>query len=150
MPNASPPPTPDVVAVELRRTFAASRQRVFAAWTSAEALKRWHAPENAVVEDASVDFRVGGRYDVSIRSDDGKLHRVGGQYREIDPPNRIVLTWQWANAPEEQQSVVTVDFIERGTSTEVVLIHEGLATEKERDGHRHGWVGCLAKLEQAV
>jgi uncharacterized protein YndB with AHSA1/START domain len=150
MANATPTPASDAVAVELRRIFAASRQRVFAAWTSAEALKRWHAPENAVVEDATVDFRVGGRYEVGIRSDDGVLHRVGGHYREIDPPKRIVLTWQWVNAPDAPQSLVTVEFIEHGANTEVVLVHEGLATDKEREGHRHGWVGCLAKLEQAI
>jgi uncharacterized protein YndB with AHSA1/START domain len=150
MPNAKSAPSADAVALEVRRTFNAPRQRVFAAWTSAEALKRWHAPEDAVPEDARVDFRVGGRYEVDLRGTDGVLHRVGGQYREIDPPRRIVLTWRWANAQDDHESLVTVEFIERGNDTEIVLVHEGLRSDRERDGHRHGWVGCFVNLAKIV
>jgi glutathione S-transferase len=142
MPNTSSAPA----ALEVRRTFAAARPRVFAAWTSAEALKRWHAPPDAEVEDAGVDFRVGGRYHVVIRGQDGTRHHVTGQYREIDEPRRIVLTWRWESAPDSHESTVTVDFIERAGETDVVLTHHGLRTDQERDGHRHGWVGCLDKL----
>ena len=148
MPNATT--TPDsAVVLEIRRRFAAPRERVFAAWTSAEALKRWHAPENAVVEDAGVDFRVGGRYHVQMRGNDGAKHLVAGHYREIDAPQRIVLTWRWESkgGPE---SLVTVEFLEHGGETEVVLTHEGLVTEQERAGHRHGWIGCFEKLAAAV
>ena len=144
MPNATSTPE-SAVLLEVRRRFAAPRDRVFAAWTSAEALKRWHAPDNAVVLDAVVDFHVGGRYHVEMRGNDGALHLVGGLYREIDPPKRIVLTWRWESqgGPE---SLVTVEFLEHGAETEVVLTHEGLVTEQEREGHRHGWVGCFEKL----
>lgn len=149
MPNATSTPESAVV-LEVRRSFPASRERVFAAWTSAEALKQWHAPENAVVEDAGVDFHVGGRYHVVMRGNDGMLHHVAGQYREIDPPRRIVVTWRWETKQDSQESLVTVDFIERGTETEIVLTHEGLTTEQDRQGHRHGWVGCLEKLAKVV
>ena len=149
MPNATSATQPGV-ALEVRRRFAASRDRVFAAWTSAEALKRWHAPENAVVLDASVDFRVGGRYHVQMRGNDGSLHLVAGEYREIQLPVRIVLTWRWESNPGATESLVTVEFIERDAETEIVLTHEGLTTDQDRDGHRHGWVGCLEKLAAAV
>ena len=150
MPNATSASAPAAVTLEVRRTFSASRTRVFNAWTSAEALKRWHAPGDAVVENATVDFRVGGRYRVEMRGNDGSLHLVGGQYQEIDPPNRLVLTWRWENQQEGNESLVTVEFFERGGETEVVLTHSGLTTEPEREGHRHGWVGCLDKLAAAV
>jgi hypothetical protein len=38
------------------------------------------------------------------------------------------------------------EFFELGSHTEVVLTHEGLVTDQERAGHRHGWIGCLDKL----
>ena len=131
MPNATTTPAATAVTLEVRRTFAASRQRVFDAWSSAEALKRWHAPDNAVVLDAGVDFRVGGRYHVQMRGNDGSLHLVGGEYREIQPPTRIVLTWRWQSNPAATVSLVTVEFIERGAETEIVLTHEGLTTAEE-------------------
>ena len=148
MPNATS--TPAVAALEVRRTFNASRQRVFDAWASAEALKRWHAPENASVLNATVDFRVGCIYRVEMRGDDGKLHIVTGTYRQIVPPARIVLTWRWETGPDGSESLVTVELIERGSQTELVLTHEGLTSEQSRNGHRHGWVGCLEKLAAMV
>lgn len=149
MPDAPSSAAPAVI-LEVRRHFPASRQRVFAAWTSAEALKRWHAPDNAVVEDAGVDFRVGGRWHVRMRGNDGAMHLVQGQYREIDEPRRIVLTWRWASNTDGQDSTVTVEFSDRDGGTEIVLVHEGLVTEQEHQGHRHGWVGCFDKLAHAV
>ena len=52
--------------------------------------------------------------------------------------------------PTATESLVTVEFIERDAETEIVLTHEGLTTDQDRDGHRHGWVGCLEKLAAAV
>jgi uncharacterized protein YndB with AHSA1/START domain len=147
MATVSPSQAPGVL--EVRRTFNARRDRVFAAWSSAAALKRWHAPTDAVAEDAEVDFRVGGRYYVVMRGNDGSAHRVDGEYREIEPPTRIVLTWQWQHAPD-LTSLVTVQFIERGDQTEVVLTHAGLPTEQQRDAHRQGWVGCFDNLAKVV
>lgn len=149
MPNATSTPESAVV-LEVRRTFAASRERVFAAWTSAEALKRWHAPGDTVVEDAGVDFRVGGQYHVLMRGTDGSKHLVGGQYREIDRPNRIVLSWRWQNKQDDTESLVTIVFIERGNETEVVLTHTGLPTDQQRDAHRHGWIGCFDNLTKTL
>ncbi|MFN2567322.1 MAG: SRPBCC domain-containing protein, partial [Gemmatimonadaceae bacterium] len=52
--------------------------------------------------------------------------------------------------PSAGESVVTVEFHEQGRSTEVVLRHEGLPTEKEIADHQHGWNGCLDKLKKAL
>ena len=138
--------TDPATVLEVRRTFNATGPRVFAAWTSAEALKRWHAPENAEVLEAAVDFRVGGEWRVVMRGNDGNLHHVAGIYREIDEPRRIVLTWRWLSSRDSQESIVTIEFFERGAATEVVLTHEGLLSEQDRAGHNHGWVGCFDKL----
>jgi uncharacterized protein YndB with AHSA1/START domain len=143
--------TDSATVLEVRRTFAATRPRVFAAWTSAEALKRWHAPENAEVQEAGVDFRVGGAWHVIMRGYDGNMHHVAGVYREIDAPSRIVLTWRWLSMANSTESVVTIEFFERGpAATEVVLTHAGLTSEQDRAAHNHGWVGCFDKLAGVV
>jgi uncharacterized protein YndB with AHSA1/START domain len=47
--------------LQLNRVIAAPRERVFAAWTTPEAIKVWFGPESCRVLDAQVDLRVGGR-----------------------------------------------------------------------------------------
>ena len=136
--------------LEIRRTFAASRERVFDAWTRAEELRKWFAPGPLTTAVAESDLRVGGKYRITMRGPDGKEHTVRGVYQIIDPPRRLVYTWKWDDKPSAGESTVTVEFNEQGRSTEVVLRHEGLPSDKEVAEHTHGWNGCFEKLEKAL
>jgi hypothetical protein len=50
-----------------------------------------------------------------------------------------------------QQTIVTVELLARGDSTEVVLSHDlGATPAKERGDYQRGWTGCLEKLAEAV
>jgi len=55
-------------ALTLRRTFQASRERVFRAWTSPEEMKRWKGPGDRTTPIVEVDLRVGGAYRVHMRT----------------------------------------------------------------------------------
>jgi uncharacterized protein YndB with AHSA1/START domain len=141
-----------VATTELRitRTYAATAEKVFDAWISTEALKRWFAPSDEFqTSEVAVDARVGGRYRIVMRSPDGEMHRVGGVYREFTPPRKLVFTWAWESTPE-RESVVTVEFIPRGGETEVVLVHERFADAAARDHHEKGWNGCLDRLSKVL
>ena len=137
-------------ALGVRRTIAPPRQRVFEAWTTPTELKRWAGPGPLVTPLAEVDLLVGGHYRIHMREPNGSEHRVSGVYREVDPPQRLVYTWSWENDPEMVESLVTVEFHERGDATEVVLRHEGFRTKESRDRHETGWGGCLEKLATVV
>jgi uncharacterized protein YndB with AHSA1/START domain len=133
------------------RTFAAPREEVFRAWTDPEALKEWWAAGPGFTTPvAEVDLRVGGRYRLGMKAPDQELpYVVGGTYREIERPARLVYTWAWegSNAPE---TLVTVEFRDRGSLTEVVLTHEHFADATDRDRHAAGWNGCLDRLAQVI
>ena len=130
--------------LEIRRTIPAPRERVFDAWTQAKELNRWSAPP-PMTPQAEVDLRVGGRYRLVMRSPDGTERCVGGVYRTIERPSKLVYTWKWEES-QMPDSVVTVEFLERGKQTEVVLRHEGLTDPDSRARHEHGWNGCLDNL----
>jgi len=110
-------------------------------------LKAWHAPGPLTVSFAEIDLRPGGAYRIHMREPDGKEHRVSGVYREVDPPRKVVYTWGWDGDHPVKDSLVTLEFIARGNSTEVVLRHDGIMDDKERANHEHGWTAILDKFE---
>ena len=132
--------------LKITRTYAAPREKVFRAWTDSEVMKKWFAPSNDfTVPEVQVDAKVGGRYRIVMRSPDGEYHRVGGVYREVLPPQKLVFTWAWESTPE-RESLVTIELKDLGKTTELVLTHERFADEEARDKHQQGWNGCLNRL----
>ncbi len=134
-------------SVRVKRTLPADVARVFAAWSSAEAMSRWFVVEPGWTAKAANDFRVGGTYRVEMRRSDGTVFVAWGEYLEIDPPRRLVFTWNSA-LPAIQQSRVTVELASVGSSTELTLIHELLPDTDEGRAHAVGWEGSLANLER--
>ena len=137
---------PTAATLRVERRFAAPPERLFAAWSTADALSRWAAP-GEMRSTAEVDLRVGGRYRIAMEGPDGAVHVVSGAYREIDPPRRLVYTWQWERKDGFPETVVTVEFRPRADGgTDLVLVHEGLPGEDSYARHAHGWDGSLDKL----
>lgn len=139
-------------ALQIARTFPAPREKVFRAWTDPEILKRWLAPTDEYTTSIPEwDLRVGGRYRLEMKYSDGNVYSVGGTYREIEPPDRLVYTWRWISGiedPDFPETLVTVEFREAGDSTDVVMTHERLPDEKQRSEHEKGWNGCLDRLAE--
>lgn len=136
-------------ALTLRRTFAASAERLFAAWTDPRQLRRWMAPGSLGVSEATLDPVVGGELRVVMEGDGAERHVVCGTIREIEPPRRLVSTWRWEGSDEESLLTVELDEREPGV-TELVLTHARFADAESRDRHAEGWTGCLAKLADVV
>ncbi|MEO8035388.1 MAG: SRPBCC domain-containing protein [Acidobacteriota bacterium] len=100
---------------------------------------------------ADADVRPGGRFRIAMQKlPDGEPFYVTGQYRSVEPPARLAFTWTWEDPAENvRDTVVTVDLIDRGEHTEVVLTHELLPIER-RESHDHGWNALLAKLATTI
>ena len=81
----------DLPPVRVSRTLHAPREVVFAAWSSAEHVKRWFAPTGYTVPQATVDLRVGGAFEVLMRAPDGVEHWVRGVFVEVTPNERLEL-----------------------------------------------------------
>jgi uncharacterized protein YndB with AHSA1/START domain len=145
-------PANQVPALYLTRVVPASRERVFAAWTTPDAVKAWFGPGDCEVIDAQIDLRIGGKYSIMLSTERMGQCSVRGQYKEVQPPEKLIYTWRWEGSAEltDATSLVTVQFVPAGSATEIRLTHEQLPSPESRDNHGHGWNGALDKLVKYV
>jgi uncharacterized protein YndB with AHSA1/START domain len=110
--------TPSEREIAMTRVFDAPRNLVFDAWTKPELLKRWLGVRGgwtfAVCE---VDLRVGGSYRFVWRGPTGAEMGMGGVYREIVRPERLVATERFDEPWYEGDALDTTTFVERGGKT---------------------------------
>lgn len=92
---------------------------------------------------------MGGRYRIEMHPPSGNLHTVTGTFREVHPPGRLAFTWAW-EGKDMGETLVTLEFQDRGDSTNLVLTRELFPTQEMRDEHAKGWGGCLSRLAQLV
>ena len=144
-------------SLSMTRRFAAPREAVFAAWTDPAAIARWIGPRSIKAEVKAMTAKPGGSYRIAMHGANGSIMNVSGTYREVVPPERLVFTWAWERfspsgqkEEEQDETLVTVEFHERGTWTEVVLTHELFQTAEQRDRHSVGWNGCFDVLARAL
>jgi len=112
--------TPSDREIAMTRVFNAPRSLVFDAWTKPELLKRWLGVRGgwtfAVCE---VDLRVGGTYRFVWRGRDGTEMGMGGVYREIVRPERLVATEKFDESWYEGDALDTTVLVENGGKTTV-------------------------------
>jgi uncharacterized protein YndB with AHSA1/START domain len=132
----------------VRRNFAARRDKVFRAWTDPKEIVQWMSPsEGVTTEFAEFDVRVGGLYRIGYHSANGLIF-VGGTFEQVIVPEKLVYTWIWEPPLDSAgaETLVMVEFLEKGNGTELVLTHERFPNQTMRDKHDHGWNGVLASL----
>ncbi len=142
-------PTPAQLAgtrrVVVRRLVSAPRMEVYNLWTDAERMPEWILAGGT----ATLDVRVGGKYHLDMHYQ-GKSYPHDGEYLEVSPPERLVFTWI-SEGTNWRATIVTIELIERGAKTEVVLTHEGLPDDAESaTSHEQGWTEILEWLERLV
>ena len=136
--------------VRIERTFAASAEDVFDAWTSAEVMRRWfHCASDWDTPGAEVDLRVGGKVRVVMRKPDGTEVETRGEYTLIDRPHRLLMTWTFSDDPSNEQ-LIELSFSESEGSTTVLLVNSRISTDERRDAQDEGWLGCLDELERVL
>jgi uncharacterized protein YndB with AHSA1/START domain len=110
--------TPSDRELAMTRLFDAPRSMVFDAWTKPELLRRWLGVFGSwTFAVCDVDLRVGGKYRFVWHGKDGNEMAMGGVYREIVRPERIVCTENFDDPWYEGDAIDTTTFVERGGKT---------------------------------
>ncbi len=117
----------------ITREFAAPRDLVYRTWTTPELIKRWWSGHRGKVTLAEVDLRVDGTWRFVMVTEDGFEVGFHGEYREIEPNERIVSTEVYEGMPEAE-AVNTMTFTEvDGRTTLTVLVEH--SCKEHRDAH---------------
>ena len=112
--------TPSDTEITLTRLFDAPRALVFEAMSRPEHIRRWwgNLGDAYSVPVCEVDLRVGGKWRFVNRHPKGEAEFYG-EYREIDPPGRMVFTEIYAPFPDSP-SVVTATLAEENGKTRLI------------------------------
>ena len=105
--------------IAMARTFDAPRELVFEAWTKPDMVKRWLGTAGWPMAACEIDLKVGGAFRYVWRNADGAEMGVGGVYREIVRPERIVHTELFDDDWTGGETLVTTTFVERDGRTTV-------------------------------
>ena len=139
--------------ITITRVFNAPRALVFKAWTDASELAQWWGPKGFTNPVCELDVRVGGAIRIHMRSPDGSVYPMKGEFREIVPPERLVFTNIAVDEADKPiiEGLTTVTFIERGGKTTMTLQTRGRAVVDYAVGYLQGmemgWSGSIDKLE---
>src|SRR5258708_40080602 len=107
----------------IERVFNAPRHLVFQAWTDPEHIVHWFGPRGFKSTVLKNELRPGGAYRIHMLGPDGD-HWSQGVYREIVPPERLLIAGSWADAqgkPTRPENVLTLTFAEQDGKTKLTL-----------------------------
>jgi len=139
----------------ITRIFDAPRTLVFKAWTESEHMARWWGPRGFKSTILKNELRPGGAYRIHMLGPDGD-HWSQGVYREVVPPERLVMVGSWADAdgnPTRPETTLTLLFEDVGGKTKLSLHNAVFESVTARDLHNGGWssaLDCLAEYLATV
>lgn len=140
--------------VTIERTFEASRERVWDAWTDPAQVAEWWGPTGFTVPRCELDVRPGGAFRIDMEGPDGTVHPSEGVFEAVDEPE--VLVFLTAAGQDEDGNYLfevrqTATFEEREGVTVVRLDAEVLkaapGSARYLEGMEDGWRQSLEKLE---
>ena len=136
--------------LKIERVFDAPRDLVFKAWTEPEHMSRWWGPRGFKSTVLKNELRPGGAYRIHMLGPDGD-HWTQGVYREVVPPERLVMVGSWADAkgnPTRPETTLTLLFEDLGEKTKLTLHNAIFESVTARDAHNNGWTSALDCLAE--
>ena len=137
--------------VKLHRVFAAPIEKVYKAFTDADALASWIPPYGFVCRVHAMDFKIGGSYKMSFTNfTTGSGHSFGGDYLEIVPNELLKYTDKFDDPNLPGEMITTIEFKKVLCGTELFATQEGIPDIIPTEMCYLGWQESLDKLKRLV
>lgn len=127
------------------RRIRATPAKLWNAFVDPRELLHWWGPDAGPTLSAETDVRVGGTFKIVFRTMGGEQFESHGEYLELDPPRRLVMSF-WFSVSPEVRSRVTVSIVPGDGDVEVTVKHDGFSDEGLPIHHEEGWKGALGKM----
>ena len=149
----------------ITRVFDAPRELVWKAWTDPKYVMQWWGPKGFTSPFCKMDFRVGGKFLLSMRTPDGWEGWNGGEYYEIVPYEKIVSSMYFSDSKgnkvdaaeygielesiDDAHNVILFEDIGNG-QTKLTFIGNETMQNAIETGQLEGWAEQLDKLAAVV
>lgn len=143
------------------RTFDASPEFLYKAWTDQNLVKEWWGPQGVLNPVCEVDPKVGGKIHIVMEAGEelgqakGMQWPMTGEFVELDEPKKIVFTANAVNNGQETlQHKTTVLFEEIDGKTKMIVntvvtkVQTGM--EYAIAGMQQGWNSQFDKLVKLI
>jgi uncharacterized protein YndB with AHSA1/START domain len=127
------------------RRIRTTPSRAWNAFVDPRELLHWWGPDAGPTISAETDVRVGGAFKIVFRTAAGEQFESHGEYLEVDPPSRLVMS-TWFSITPQIRSRVTVSIVAIDHGVEVTVTHDGFSDQDLPITHEDGWKGALAKM----
>ena len=137
--------------ISLHRVFATTPDKVYRAFTEADALAKWLPPNGFTCTVHHLDAVAGGSHRMSFRNfTTGSTHSFGGDYLELVPGERLRYTDRFDDPNLPGEAVVTVMLKKVSVGTEVEIVQAGVTDAIPPEACYLGWQECLCNLARLV
>ncbi len=142
----------DAITLDITRIFDAPREVVYEAWADPEQIVKWCCPDDYHVTFRQGDHKVGGKYSTGMKGEEDRELIYGGEYLEMNPPEKLVFTHKWEDSSDYTYPHTTcvVELKDLDGKTEMHFTQTGFNVEAEREGHRSGWTQIFEKLNKEL
>lgn len=119
--------------IVLSRVIAASRERVFQAWTDPQQIVQWFGPDGFTVETLECDIRPGGRWRFVFTGPDGRRWDNRMVFLRVEAPRLIEIEHGSDKDDDPARFHVTVTFDAQGDGKTVLTLRQLHPTKEQRD-----------------
>ncbi len=138
-------------SVSLHRVLKAAPEKVYRAFTNADAMAFWLPPYGYLCRVHQLDAKVGGSYKMAfINFTTGNGHSFGGKYLEITPNEFLKYTDVFDDPNLPGEMITTVWLKKVSVGTELKVTQEGIPEIIPAELCYLGWQDSLDKLKKLV
>jgi uncharacterized protein YndB with AHSA1/START domain len=137
--------------LNLECPLPAPPEEIFRMLTEPPELAQWWGPHGFTLPAVELNLVEGGRYRFRMAPPDGEPFHLSGEFLEIDPPWRLMYSFQWEEpTPDDQETVVDLSLQSDGGGTRLALSQGPFLTEERVALHRGGWTESFEKLRAVL